>query len=1503
MAENIDFRVKNGLAVTTTATIESTLNSVSTDTGALTVAGGAGIGGNLNVGGDVSVQSNLDVTGNVELLSTTSSTDSETGALTVAGGVGIGENLNVAGTVIIENSTEATSTNSGALQVVGGVGVGGDFWVGGTIYGSILGNISTATNLGQGAAGQIPYQESFGNTNFFGPGNVGDLIISGGTGSPQFVGTTTVTVGKSTTATNLDFGSTGSIPYQTNTGLTDFVSIGSPTDVFVVNGAGTAPSWASTSSIVVGKSTTSTNSINGIITNDLASTTPQFLTFVSTSTGPTGLKTAATAGLSYIPSSGNFGVGLNNPTTKLEVTGSVQLNGITTVTNVTTATSTLTGALQVKGGLGIYNLYANQAHYDNFIEFTPQSYTAAPPYREGRMYYDSDVKSLVIYGASSDVDIAVGEREWVRARNNSGAPILKGKPVYVTGVYVAGHPINGRQPTIAIADASDINKKDVLGIAGETIADGSHGYVIIRGYVDGLNTSALVSGQRFHLGYVTPGDLVSISPEYPNYPTDIGICLTQDATSGTIYVNIVDHTFERIRVTGSGYVDGDWTVGGNLNILGEANKTLVANLEVSDQFVYLGAGDTVITSFTGSGLNDAVFKGHFQGNTTTSFYVKIDSTGTTDTFAWSTNSFVTTVASGVSITTGVQTLQDGIGIQFESQSGHTLNNLWTGTGLLKNLDFGIIGNYSAPGVPYTHAGVFRDASDEEFKFFKTYTPEISGTIDTSNPSFALGNLTINRATSNYSRIISNANATNALDGALSVTGGAGISQDLYVGGNVFVTGAINATVNGTITTATNLSAGTTGAIPYQTGPGVTTFLPIGTANFVLVSTGSAPTWRVGTTISVGTATNIAAGTSGQVPYQTAPGVTSFYGPGTAGQFLQSNGTSAPSYINTGSMYVGYAVTATHLSAGTVGQIPFQTAVGRSSFFGAGTTGQLLVSAGASATGPVFTNTSSIYVGFASIADKVDTIAQTANASYFLTFVDSNNASSTDELIYTTSSLVVNPSTGNVGIGTNTPTTKLTVVGGASISGVTTVTNTTNASSTLTGALVVTGGAGIGGNLYVGQSALVSNNVTVTGDVAVNGGDLTSTAAAFNLLNTGVTTLNLAGAGTAITIGAVTGYTQIRNLTTITNTTNATSTITGALQVVGGVGVQGDIWARNIYTNAGLVGESASTATHIAGGTAGQVPYQTAPGRTSFYGPGTAGQLLVSAGASAPVYTNTASIFVGNATTVTNLRAGATGSLPYQSAANSTTFLAIGTLGYVLRSTGSAPEWTAVGDLSAGSADKIKTLSTAGASINYLTFVDSNNASGSPEDLFTTSSFVIRPSNGFVGLGTTTPITNFDLVGGARISGVTTVTNATASSSITTGALQVAGGVGIGGNTYIGGNIVVTGDAAVNGGDITSTAATFNLLNATVTTANVLGAGTAITIGAATGFTNIRNLTTLTNTTISTNTTTGALRVAGGIGVGDSIYVKNRVGFVNASNVSRVYQVYNSATDSLDTVFA
>lgn len=57
-------------------------------------------------------------------------------------------------------------------------------------------------------------------------------------------------------------------------------------------------------------------------------------------------------------------------------------------------------------------------------------------------------------------------------------------------------------------------------------------------------------------------------------------------------------------------------------------------------------------------------------------------------------------------------------------------------------------------------------------------------------------------------------------------------------------------------------------------------------------------------------------------------------------------------------------------------------------------------------------------------------------------------------------------------------------------------------------------------------------LTLSGDAAVNGGDVTTTATTFNLVNTNATTVNFAGAATTLSIGAGTGTTTINNGLTV-----------------------------------------------------------------------------------------------------------------------------------------------------------------------------------------------------------------------------------------------------------------------------------------------------------------------------------------------------------------------------------
>ena len=144
---------------------------------------------------------------------------------------------------------------------------------------------------------------------------------------------------------------------------------------------------------------------------------------------------------------------------------------------------------------------------------------------------------------------------------------------------------------------------------------------------------------------------------------------------------------------------------------------------------------------------------------------------------------------------------------------------------------------------------------------------------------------------------------------ISITGNAAtVTNGVYTTGSysnpTWITSILGSIVSGAVasaTTSTNLSGGLAGSLPYQSGAGATTFLGIGTTNYVLTSTGSAPQYVAQSTLSVGSATNatnatyLAGGVAGAIPWQSAIGVTGFTAAGTTGQVLTSSGTGTPTW--------------------------------------------------------------------------------------------------------------------------------------------------------------------------------------------------------------------------------------------------------------------------------------------------------------------------------------------------------------------------------------------------------------------------------------------------------------------------------------------------------------------------------------------------------------------------------------------------------------------------------
>ena len=387
---------------------------------------------------------------------------------------------------------------------------------------------------------------------------------------------------------------------------------------------------------------------------------------------------------------------------------------------------------------------------------------SSPAHAEGRIFYDNTNDALAVYNSESDITLQVGQEEYIRVYNDSGATIANGTPVYITGEA-------NDYPTIAKAAATTEAGSQAVGLATHSIENATFGFVTVRGLVGDLDTSSLTVGNRVHVG-TTAGTLQETAPTYPYFPVDIGICLISSASAGCVYVDVQSHNFEVLRVTGDARVDDNLTVGGDLTVLGTQTIASSNNVSIGSAWNYFNSGDTIgesNTTFTGSGLDDGVLTGHFEGTASKSYYVAIDGTGTPDTFKWSYNSDLSSPeATGVSITGSDQELGEGISIKFNATTGHTSGDKWSGTASPVNVDSGISSNRNTggTGVGYTHMGIFFDVSDEKWKFFEEYDPEPTGTINTAHASY------------NAATVVADTFEGNLTGGTVSATS--------YSGGNV-----------------------------------------------------------------------------------------------------------------------------------------------------------------------------------------------------------------------------------------------------------------------------------------------------------------------------------------------------------------------------------------------------------------------------------------------------------------------------------------------------------------------------------------------------------------------------------------------------------------------------------------------------------------------------------------------------------------------------------------------
>jgi hypothetical protein len=167
--------------------------------------------------------------------------------------------------------------------------------------------------------------------------------------------------------------------------------------------------------------------------------------------------------------------------------------------------------------LGEYPIRAGQFNLD----LTPTAPTVV-----GGMYWDvTNVCPSIPLNA--DVTLQVGQEVYVRARNNTGVTISNGKVVYINSAQ-------GNNPTLALADADDVNTSQVIGVATEDISDNATGFVTVTGVVNGVNTSGYNAGDALYLDTIN-GGLTKQLLSSPHNVVFVGYALNS-TNNGRIFV-------------------------------------------------------------------------------------------------------------------------------------------------------------------------------------------------------------------------------------------------------------------------------------------------------------------------------------------------------------------------------------------------------------------------------------------------------------------------------------------------------------------------------------------------------------------------------------------------------------------------------------------------------------------------------------------------------------------------------------------------------------------------------------------------------------------------------------------------------------------------------------------------------------------------------------------------------------------------------------------------------
>ena len=436
----------------------------------------------------------------------------------------------------------------------------GSVWTG-TAVGLAYGGTGSSLS---GVAGAIAYSGASGLA-LSAAGTSGQILVSGGTGSPVWVNASSVTAGNATTATsasNITGGSAGQLLIQSDTSLTTFITAGASGTFLQSAGAGYSPTWAAgqvtlgSTAVSLGGTVTTFSGLTNLIMGNGSFGNGTITSPNITGSGPwtvtvTGM--SSTTGLSVgqeIKVTGGTGTLYNSPTSVV-IASIVSSTSITvTVTGGTTPTAgsitgiTVLGYLQVPVGT---NAQRSWVPATGMVRYNSDT-VSFEGYSSGAWSSLGGVSSVDKYTyirAETSAGASNGELEFF-AKNTAGNGATKAMGITKDGVTIAGNlTVSGTTTTISSTTITVADKNIELGVVGSpTDTTAAGGGITLKGATDKIVDWNASTGWRLEDDIATrrlfTGTTSSTSA------TSILAVATATYRSGVIEMQVVNSTSYRI---------------------------------------------------------------------------------------------------------------------------------------------------------------------------------------------------------------------------------------------------------------------------------------------------------------------------------------------------------------------------------------------------------------------------------------------------------------------------------------------------------------------------------------------------------------------------------------------------------------------------------------------------------------------------------------------------------------------------------------------------------------------------------------------------------------------------------------------------------------------------------------------------------------------------------------------------------------------------------------------